>query len=346
MTPAALTDRPSVTIVIVTWNACETLEKCLQSIVDHAAISELEIRVVDNASSDGTIAIAERFPCRVHRLDYNRGFAGAANIGIREASGNYILLLNPDATLMNDVTRVFMEALDSVTQPAVVGPIILDQDGSIDPTCARRFPSVPSTLFRLLGGGVAMRRLLPRPLWTEAEHWARRSSPVPVPCLTGAALFARKALFEKHGYLDETVPMYYEDLEMCARVTRLGGMCLLAPAARVTHIARSSTEASPIRSLLYSLEDGHAPWLYFEQYRSRSEARSYVAAIAFGSAFRILLLGPLVWIARRRAMRGPVGAMQRSQSLLRWAAMDKQLYQADINQLFAPGVSVRGDGAR
>src|SRR5207253_2117157 len=120
--PSAVAD---VTVVVVAWNALPWIEQCLASVQDRDVI------VVDNGSTDGTVArVRERFPA-VHVIEQeNRGMGGGNNTGMRAASGRYFFLLNSDAWVVDDGLARLVEFADAHPEAAVVGPRLRNVDGT------------------------------------------------------------------------------------------------------------------------------------------------------------------------------------------------------------------------
>ena len=119
---------PRLSIVIVTYNSLAHIHACLTSLAQHPPAIDHEIVVIDNASPDGTAAaVRQRWPrVRVIESAGNCGFAKASNIGIRQTSGELILLLNPDTSVPAGALDALIAALDARTDAAVVGPRLVD----------------------------------------------------------------------------------------------------------------------------------------------------------------------------------------------------------------------------
>src|SRR4030042_5613259 len=166
-----------LSIIIVSYNGREHLRKCLQSLAAHGPSVEHEVIVVDNASQDGTAGmVAAEFPqARLLTLPKNVGFAAGANRGIGEASGEAIVLLNPDSELKEDVFGPMLTYLRDNTDIGVLAPKLLDEDGSLQLSC-RRFPTFSVALFTrysLLTRLLPRNRFSPRYLLTDWDTSAR-----------------------------------------------------------------------------------------------------------------------------------------------------------------------------
>ncbi|MCZ6787466.1 MAG: glycosyltransferase family 2 protein, partial [Planctomycetota bacterium] len=122
---------PRLSIVIVTYNSLSQIDACLASLSAHPPSLEHETLIVDNASPDGTaVAVRQRWPhVRVIDQSVNLGFAGASNVGIRQTSGELVLLLNPDTTSPAGALDALVASLDARPDAAVVGPRLVDVRG-------------------------------------------------------------------------------------------------------------------------------------------------------------------------------------------------------------------------
>jgi GT2 family glycosyltransferase len=227
--PSDAEGRPDLSVVVVAYNSREHLPACLSALPAAAGGLRLETIVVDNASQDGTSAWVRREHPQAHVLQNpeNRGFAAAVNQGAREACGTALLLLNPDAVPGPGSLERLWEALQA--GGSVVGPQLLDPDGSPQPS-AWRAPGLGSVLFEAL---------LVHNLWPRSRyHHVTLSSGRPweaVECLSGACLLVRRTVFLELGGLDEGFFLYHEDFDFCLRARAAGHPVWAVPGARVTH---------------------------------------------------------------------------------------------------------------
>ena len=323
-----------MSVVIVTWNSSEHIENCLRSLCGTVG-GGIEILVVDNRSTDSTTEIVRRFPeVELIETGANLGFAPAMNIGIRRASGPLICLLNPDTTVSPTALDYLEQFL--VQNPSVVaaGPRQVDEHGKTVRAGARPLPSLWEAFARQFG----IAKLLPEALLVGSQVHVALSSEAPtcVPALSGAALVLRKTLIDEVGLLDETIPMYFEDLDYCARLRKKGPICYL-PQAAIVHRGGQSADIAPARWLLYAMEDGEAPWLYFRRYRSKASSFAFLVLIFAGSLFRLALLLParVVSLFFSRRTRAKLGCIRtRSAALLRWSVCPGSQFEEQMNRFF------------
>ena len=221
---AALT----VSVVVVTWNGRQNLERCLRSLQRCTASVALEIIVVDNASSDGTAGmLAHAFPdTRLLVNTENLGFAHACNRGMASATGELVLLLNSDTYVEDDVIGRAAHHLIDRPQIGMLGCELRFPNGRRQHTANRRNGIRSSLVERLW-----LYRLLPRDrrsAWLLGGYWEEDRN-IEVDWLAGAFMLLRRELFALSGGFDERFFMYGEDSEWCVRLRRMGHRILYAP---------------------------------------------------------------------------------------------------------------------
>jgi N-acetylglucosaminyl-diphospho-decaprenol L-rhamnosyltransferase len=225
-----MTTEPLVTVVIVSYNTCGLLRECLGSVFASAEV-DLDVIVVDNGSSDGSVAmVAGEYPAvRLIENRENRGFAAANNIAIPQSRGDAVLLLNPDATVCSKTIAALALVLDAHPRAAACGPRIVNPDGTLQ-SCGYPFP----TLWRELRQSRRVNQFL---------SLALGPLPVdrpPVACsevdwCDGACLMVRRAALEQVGPLDEQYFLYGEELDWCFNAHRAGWTVVVAPEVSATH---------------------------------------------------------------------------------------------------------------
>jgi N-acetylglucosaminyl-diphospho-decaprenol L-rhamnosyltransferase len=227
--------RASVSALIVSYNTRDLLLEAVESV---ANAPETEVIVVDNASRDGSAdAVAERFSrVRLLRSDRNLGFAGGTNLAARHASGEYLLLLNPDAALAPGALEQLANVLASHSRAAAVGPSL-------------RYPSgqPQAAAFRFPGLAQVWLDLFPVQRLTDSKLNGRITGcqSVRVDHLLGACMLIRRAAWEDVGPLDEGYFMYLEEIDWCRRARRQGWDIWYEPAAVAVHHAGAATRKQP-----------------------------------------------------------------------------------------------------
>jgi GT2 family glycosyltransferase len=238
-----------LSICIVNWNTKADLEQALISVLEANPDLPVEVIVVDNASADGSAEmVQQRFPgVRLIRSAENLGFARGYNRAAAEATGRYLLLLNPDTITQSGAVRALVEFLDSHADAGAVGPRLLNRDGSLQYSC-RRFPRPLAALFRNTPLGLLFprNRYTREYLMTDWEHDAAR----PVDWISGAAMCLRREVWEQVGGFDEGFFMYAEDMDWCLRAHRAGWGIYYLPQAVVVHCIGRSSDQVPVRMVI------------------------------------------------------------------------------------------------
>ena len=292
----------SLSAVIVSWNTRELLERCLASLLADAAASNitLEAIVVDNASADGSAAaLAQRFPAvAVDALEENIGFAAATNRGIRRASGDDILLLNPDTELLPGALAALWRALHSMPHVGLVGGLLLNPDGSLQ-SSGYRFPTLTQSFLDFFP-------LHPRLVGSKLNGRVPPGdglSPYAVDHPLGACMLVRHAVIERIGLLDEHFFLYSEEIDWCRRIVAGGWTVLITPAARIIHFGGQSTSQAS-QAMFLQLHRSRA--YYFQRYHSDSFLHSVelmARAAAWWAKSRSIIEGPRSRPTRANALR-------------------------------------------
>jgi GT2 family glycosyltransferase len=320
--------RSNVAAIVVTWNSEDVISECLAAVTAEA---DVEVIVVDNGSADDTTAIVRKdFPdVTLVESGGNVGFAKACNLGLERTSGEHVLLLNPDARLDPGCLERLRGELTQEHVGACV-PRLTGLDGETATWNARHLPSAGRTFARLVG--LTRLPVLRRINGGFADRLGQMT--VDVPCTTGAVFLVRRSVLGERG-LDETMPMYLEDLELCARIAQLGMSVRYVGAATATHVGRHSSTRSARRGLLMAMEDGHAPWLYLQRFEGRFAAARYRAAALVGGAVRWLTASALALVAPAKRRATFVDNAHRQRELIRWALTSPSTFEGRIAGAFA-----------
>src|SRR5207244_4081849 len=253
-----------LSIIIVTWNTCELLAKCLEAAP--AAVGELaaEIWVVDNASSDSTVEmVQERFP-EVHVIANreNRGWAGGNNQALKLSAGRFLLLLSAAGEPRPGSLAALARFLDEHPDAGACGPMLLASDGSIQGN-GRRFPTFWKEFLDVTGlRHLALKAYIRRFGWGRVDF----ESLAEVDEVTGACLLVRRQAFEQVGLLDERFFMFYDEIDWCYRMRRAGWRIFYVPEAKVVHHVAASVRQVGFEAYRRLFESQqryfrkHAPW--------------------------------------------------------------------------------------
>ncbi|MHB8533220.1 MAG: glycosyltransferase family 2 protein [Solirubrobacteraceae bacterium] len=232
---------PSLSIIIVSFNARADLERCLASLHDATPAAPHEIVVVDNASTDGSAEAARQWPdVRVIDAGANLGFARANNEGIRASSGANVLLLNSDTIVPPQAIDRLLAELERHPDTAVVGPRLVDGAGRTELSFGRMIGPVNELRQKILVRGHA--RGLPG-IASLVERMTHQ--PGTPDWVSGACLVVRRADAEAVGLLDERYFMYTEDVDFCAAIRGRGRVVRFVPDVEVVHLrGRSAASAA------------------------------------------------------------------------------------------------------
>lgn len=224
-----------MTLLVVTWNSRAELPGLLASIDEQLGTGP-ELLVVDNASSDGSADLVEQLAphARVLRLNENSGFAAANNIGVTEATGDVVVLLNPD-TLLVDGSLEDLAAAARATG-ALCGARLLNEDGT--PQISAHPPVAG---WEILASALIPGRLMPRALRDRVEPW-RGEGERTVGWISGACLAGTRAVLTALGPFELRLPLYGEDIDLGVRARQRGvAVRFLPQTARVIHLGNRST---------------------------------------------------------------------------------------------------------
>lgn len=226
-----------LSLVIVSRNVSRLLDRCLASAkADPGWLrGRMELIVVDNDSQDDSLPMLKhRHPeVRVLANPMNAGFAAAANQGISASTGTYPVVLNPDTVLVDGaLSRLFEHAVGN-PGTGVIGPRVLNPDGSLQPS-RRRFPTYGNILFARKS---PLYRILPGNPWSRRYLMADRDpgSVQGVEALAGVCLLLNRRMLDKIGLFDERFFMYLEDIDLCYRARLAGWGVDYVPEAAVYH---------------------------------------------------------------------------------------------------------------
>ncbi|MFM2132864.1 MAG: hypothetical protein RL156_145 [Bacteroidota bacterium] len=248
-TAAQTPETPVVSIVIVNYNVREFLQQCLESIDRSAFDLPYEILVIDNNSHDQSVAtLSPKFPnVRFIALSENIGFGRANNIGIKQAQGRYILLLNPDTLIQEDTIATMVRYMDENPAVGISGCKVLNANGTFQVQCRRGFPSPWVSFCKLFG----LQVLFPRsPIFAQYNQTFRdENETYMIDAVIGAFMFCRREPLLAISGFDEDFFMYGEDLDLCYRMKQAGFATAYAPLTTIVHFKGESTRRSSINEV-------------------------------------------------------------------------------------------------
>jgi len=228
-----------VSIIIVNWNTRDLLHDCIESALRTAGPLKVEIIVVDNASTDGSVAMVRRqYPfIKLIANSQNVGFARANNQAVAASRGQYLLLLNSDAHLLPNSLQSMAATLAAGPAVGLVGAQLRNSDGSFQASYSP-FPGLWQEFLILSSLG---RRLYGR--WYPSRGPQDCQGPAVVGYVEGACMLVRREAYQAVGGLDEAYFMYAEDVEICYALRQKGWQVCYQPAALVVHLGGGSSQS-------------------------------------------------------------------------------------------------------
>lgn len=285
-------------VVVVNYNSGDFLPRCLASVYAAAQDLALEMVVVDNASRDGSgkRVEAEHPAARILENPVNRGFAAAANQGIRATAAPFVLLLNPDAEITGGSLAGLLKVAGERPRTGAVGLLVRNPDGTIQPS-ARKVPGLLESL-----GHAFLGPAIPTNPFTRSYTMADwdRATEREVEWISGSAMLLRREAFEAVEGFDEGYFMYVEDVDLCTRLREAGWTVVFSPEVEVVHEIGASSRRMPKRM---AVEHSRSIYRYFDRHVARGP---------------VVLLKPLVrvalWLRARLAARVRARAIKGSRA--------------------------------
>lgn len=251
----------TIDAVVVTYQSASTIDDCLQRLRN--ALGVAAIRVVDNASTDGTLVIVQRHALADPRVRFianpdNPGFAVACNQGARAGTADWIAFVNPDCLVERDT----LSTLHALAAPhgVMLGADLVDEDGVRDVSARRRDPDFSEMLRRGLR--------IERAASSRAALAVARDDAVQlqwVDAISGALMLLPRTLFERVGGFDEGYRLHAEDLDLCRRVREAGGRIAVANDVTVVHVRGVSSRSRPV---FVEWHKHRGLWRYFRRFEA------------------------------------------------------------------------------
>jgi GT2 family glycosyltransferase len=273
-----------LSIVIPTYNAHEWIQGCIDSIRLHRPAAPYEIIVVDDKSTDDTVAIVRRqFPdVRLYANDRNVGFGRTVNVGLAASNGEQILVLNNDTWMHAGALDALIGFLDAHSDVGIVGPKVLSGDGTLQQQCRRRIPTPTAAL--LYFSGIA--RLFPKNarvagyLMTASDE----NEITEVDAVSGACLLVRRQVADTNHGFDPDYYLYGEDLDFCWRAKLAGWKVVYFPEAAITHFGGQGGTAK--KKIYATIEWHRAMWIFYRKHRAPKVNAAERALVYSGIALK------------------------------------------------------------
>jgi len=276
-------------IIIVSWNSCEDLRLCLESLKGNIP-QNCEILVVDNASTDETPRMVKRdFPwVRLLAQRENLGFARANNLGASSTDAEYLMILNPDTRVYPEAIPSLISFLEETPRAGLAAPLLVDKDESPIPSVFR-FPSIwnywtEHSFFLWIREKIRKKRSLSV---HQDKGFSCPNEPQEIDWATGAAFLVRRRALGDDPLFDERFFMYSEDADLCKRLCAKGWKRFYVPSSRVLHSHRGSSGKALARTIVHLFQSLD---LYFALHKGRFKRFLLRCFICLDMFIRLLLL--------------------------------------------------------
>jgi GT2 family glycosyltransferase len=240
-----------IDIIIINYNSTDYSLRCIESLQRNLNFSHYRIIVVDNNSDDMPDRITDKYPEVVLiNNSTNIGFGSAINYAITLINGKYVILLNPDSLVIDNSFKKLINYLDQHDDTAIAGPKILESDGSLQGS-ARRFPTIWTSIF---GRKSPLTKLFPSNPITKREFICfncEKLKTQTVDWVSGACMVIRSEAIKQVGGFDTRFFMYWEDADLCKRLTEFGWKIAYYPKAQVYHHTGKSSATCPLSSIYH-----------------------------------------------------------------------------------------------
>ncbi len=309
-----------LSIIIVNWRSVDFLRRCLKSVYLHTNADALkfEIVVLDNASFDGCAQMIEaEFPqVRFHQVQTNLGFASANNIGFGLSTGRNVLFLNPDTEVHPGGIAKLVAFLDATADAGIVGPTLLNSDGSVQTSCIQSYPTLLNQAF----DADYLRRVFPKStLWGNRPLFDPAAGLVTADVISGACLLIRREVFDKVQLFSSNYFMYAEDVDLCYKVKCAGWGVYYLRDAVVTHHGGQSSHRKP-ESNFATVMTRESLYNFMLLRRGRLYAAAFRSIMAVIAALRLVLLGGVFILTLGRFKRAMLSsALRKWTGILRWS---------------------------
>jgi len=287
-----------LSIIIVSWNVADLLAACLDSILANPPSLSIEIIVVDSDSSDSSVVmIREKYPTvKLLPQSENLGYTRCNNVGLKAASGRYLMLLNPDTEIIGDALSSMIAYLDVHPEVGIIGPHTLNSDGRTQLT-KRRFPTLALAFFESTWlQDFAPKKLMDRYYAADVPY----EDVAEVDWVQGSALMARQVVYEQIGGLDEGYFMFSEELDWCKRAKDAGWQVVYMGTAQIIHHGGKSTDQIAARKHIYFHQ---SKLRYFRKYHGWLVAQILRIFLLLNYAWQVGLEGAKGLLGHKRDLR-------------------------------------------
>ncbi|MBT8339482.1 MAG: glycosyltransferase family 2 protein [Desulfatitalea sp.] len=285
-----------VDVIIVNFNSTDYAIQSISAIKRISKDVPFKIVVFDNASADAPERILDFHPGTNLILNSsNIGYSRAINLALETCSSPYVLILNPDTFISGGPIGCVIEYLEHNRSIGIIGPKILEEDGSIQGS-ARRYPSLCTTMF---GRKSLLTRLFPGNPITKREFFCFNDTgfhAYEVDWVSGACMFIRRKAIEEIKGFDEDYFLYWEDADLCKRMNDAGWKTVYYTKAIATHFVGKSSDTAPIQSIGHF---HHSSYKYFMKH-SNKLVKWVAPIVILGLSIRYLTIIVSTFVNRKK----------------------------------------------
>lgn len=219
-----------LSIIIVSYNCQEFIENCINSVLKNLPKNS-EIIVLDNDSKDGTYLRLQNFSSKIKLIksDQNLGFSKGNNKAAKLSSGEYLFFLNPDTEILGRDFKQLLEFYKKTPNVGIVAPKLMMENGEIQES-VKHFPTIWGAVKELIFGIKN----------SYTQYVPKENYPIQVDSVYGAAMLIKSELFWEVGGFDEKFFLYYEDLDLCERLSQIGKTIYYFPGVKIRHLIGAS----------------------------------------------------------------------------------------------------------
>jgi len=237
-----------VSIIIVNYKTPELLKDCIVSVIEKTININYEIIVVDNNSNDGSEEIISNYFPNVHYIQSgsNLGFGKANNLGLKKALGRNVFFLNSDTLLMNNAINILSEYLDNHDKVGLCGGNLFDLKSNYIHSFSPYFPGIYNELDAILS--FRLSKILNR----DRKQFNPTNKTLKVAYICGADMMVKKTVLEKVGGFDPDFFLYFEETELCHRISKESFEIHSVPDAKIIHLEGGSQSTSKAKLTFYN----------------------------------------------------------------------------------------------
>jgi len=288
----SIPSQPVLSFIVVNRNTPDLLVQCLDHIFRSEIDGEFEVIVVDNGSSDDSVERARSVHPQTMIIEAGRnlGFAAANNRAFAETRGEFLLLVNTDAMLERDCAGKLLTLMRMIPRAGMVGPQLLNDDGSSQTS----YEAVPTLATETLNRSL-LKRLFPDRYPSKSQ---RLSGPTPVEALIGAVMMIRRAAWSQLGGFDEDYFFFLEETDLAVRMQSAGWKVLHEPRASAVHLQGATANTVKMGA---RIEFYRSRYLFFLKHYGARSMTLLKGVLTANLAVNVAFLGMLNGVTRGRS---------------------------------------------